>query len=25
VLPYVSQARDMGNQIRHDGTLSHCG
>jgi LCP family protein required for cell wall assembly len=25
VLPFVSQARDMGNQIRHDGTLSHCG
>jgi LCP family protein required for cell wall assembly len=25
VLPYVDQARDMGNQIRHDGTLSHCG
>jgi polyisoprenyl-teichoic acid--peptidoglycan teichoic acid transferase len=25
VLPYVSQARDMGDQIRHDGTLSHCG
>jgi polyisoprenyl-teichoic acid--peptidoglycan teichoic acid transferase len=25
VLPYVSQARDMGNQIRNDGTLSHCG
>jgi LCP family protein required for cell wall assembly len=25
VLPYVSQAQDMGNQIRHDGTLSHCG
>lgn len=25
VLPYVSQARDMGNQIRHDATLSHCG
>jgi LCP family protein required for cell wall assembly len=25
VLPYVSQARDMGNQIRSDGTLSHCG
>ena len=25
VLPYVAQARDMGNQIRHDGTLSHCG
>jgi LCP family protein required for cell wall assembly len=25
VLPYVSEARDMGNQIRHDGTLSHCG
>ena len=25
VLPYVSQARDMGNQIRKDGTLSHCG
>jgi LCP family protein required for cell wall assembly len=25
VLPYVSQARDMGNQIRRDGTLSHCG
>jgi polyisoprenyl-teichoic acid--peptidoglycan teichoic acid transferase len=25
VLPYVSQARNMGNQIRHDGTLSHCG
>src|SRR3954470_2523837 len=25
VLPYVSQARDMGKQIRHDGTLSHCG
>ena len=25
VLPYVSQARDMGDQIRHDATLSHCG
>jgi LCP family protein required for cell wall assembly len=25
VLPYVSQARDMGRQIRKDGTLSHCG
>jgi polyisoprenyl-teichoic acid--peptidoglycan teichoic acid transferase len=25
VLPYVSAARDMGRQIRHDGTLSHCG
>jgi len=25
VLPYVSEARDMGNQIRQDGTLSHCG
>jgi polyisoprenyl-teichoic acid--peptidoglycan teichoic acid transferase len=25
VLPFVSQARDMGNQIRRDGTLSHCG
>jgi LCP family protein required for cell wall assembly len=25
VLPYVSQARDMGRQIRHDATLSHCG
>ena len=25
VLPFVSQARDMGNQIRHDATLSHCG
>jgi LCP family protein required for cell wall assembly len=25
VLPYVAQARDMGNQIRKDGTLSHCG
>jgi LCP family protein required for cell wall assembly len=25
VLPYVDQARDMGNQIRKDGTLSHCG
>jgi LCP family protein required for cell wall assembly len=25
VLPYVSAARDMGNQIRKDGTLSHCG
>ncbi len=25
VLPYVSQARDMGNQIRKDATLSHCG
>jgi polyisoprenyl-teichoic acid--peptidoglycan teichoic acid transferase len=25
VLPYVSEARDMGNQIRKDGTLSHCG
>jgi LCP family protein required for cell wall assembly len=25
VLPYVSQAQDMGNQIRNDGTLSHCG
>jgi polyisoprenyl-teichoic acid--peptidoglycan teichoic acid transferase len=25
VLPFVDQARDMGNQIRHDGTLSHCG
>jgi LCP family protein required for cell wall assembly len=25
VLPYVSQAQDMGNQIRQDATLSHCG
>jgi polyisoprenyl-teichoic acid--peptidoglycan teichoic acid transferase len=25
VLPYVSQARDMGNQVRNDATLSHCG
>jgi LCP family protein required for cell wall assembly len=25
VLPYVSAARDMGDQIRKDGTLSHCG
>ena len=25
VLPFVAQARDMGNQIRHDATLSHCG
>ena len=25
VVPYVSQARDMGNQIRNDATLSHCG
>jgi len=25
VLPYVDQARDMGNQIRNDATLSHCG
>jgi anionic cell wall polymer biosynthesis LytR-Cps2A-Psr (LCP) family protein len=25
VLPYVAQARDMGRQIRKDGTLSHCG
>jgi LCP family protein required for cell wall assembly len=25
VLPYVSQARDMGHQIRKDATLSHCG
>jgi LCP family protein required for cell wall assembly len=25
VLPYVSQARDMGDQIRGDATLSHCG
>ena len=25
VLPYVSQARDMGNQVRQDATLSHCG
>jgi len=25
VLPYVSQARDMGDQIRKDATLSHCG
>jgi LCP family protein required for cell wall assembly len=25
VLPYVGQARDMGNQIRKDGSLSHCG
>ena len=25
VLPFVSQARDMGNQIRKDATLSHCG
>jgi polyisoprenyl-teichoic acid--peptidoglycan teichoic acid transferase len=25
VLPYVDQARDMGSQIRHDATLSHCG
>jgi polyisoprenyl-teichoic acid--peptidoglycan teichoic acid transferase len=24
VLPYVDQARDMGNQIRPDGTLAHC-
>jgi LCP family protein required for cell wall assembly len=24
VLPYVSQARAMGDQIRNDGTLSHC-
>jgi len=25
VLPYVEQARDMGDQIRDDATLSHCG
>jgi LCP family protein required for cell wall assembly len=25
VLPYVAQAQDMGNQIRNDATLSHCG
>lgn len=25
VLPFVAQARDMGNQVRKDGTLSHCG
>ena len=25
VLPFVTEARDMGNQIRHDATLSHCG
>ena len=25
VLPYVYQARDMGDQIRKDATLSHCG
>jgi LCP family protein required for cell wall assembly len=25
VEPYVDQARDMGNQIRDDATLSHCG
>jgi LCP family protein required for cell wall assembly len=25
VLPFVSQARDMGNQVRKDATLSHCG
>ena len=25
VLPFVSQARDMGDQIRQDATLSHCG
>jgi polyisoprenyl-teichoic acid--peptidoglycan teichoic acid transferase len=25
VLPYVSQARDMGNQVRRDATLAHCG
>jgi LCP family protein required for cell wall assembly len=25
VLPHVSEARDMGDQIRQDGTLSHCG
>ncbi len=25
VVPYVDQARDMGDQIRKDGTLSHCG
>jgi polyisoprenyl-teichoic acid--peptidoglycan teichoic acid transferase len=25
VLPDVDQARDMGNQIRQDATLSHCG
>jgi LCP family protein required for cell wall assembly len=25
VLPFVSEARDMGNQIRDDATLSHCG
>ena len=25
VLPFVSAARDMGNQIRKDATLSHCG
>jgi polyisoprenyl-teichoic acid--peptidoglycan teichoic acid transferase len=25
VLPYIAQARDMGNQIRDDATLSHCG
>jgi LCP family protein required for cell wall assembly len=25
VLPFVAQARDMGDQIRKDATLSHCG
>lgn len=25
VLPYVSQARDMGDQARHDATVQHCG
>jgi LCP family protein required for cell wall assembly len=25
VLPFVTEARDMGNQIRDDATLSHCG
>jgi LCP family protein required for cell wall assembly len=25
VLPYVGQARDMGDQVRNDATLSHCG
>jgi polyisoprenyl-teichoic acid--peptidoglycan teichoic acid transferase len=25
VLPFVDQARDMGEQIREDATLSHCG
>jgi polyisoprenyl-teichoic acid--peptidoglycan teichoic acid transferase len=25
VIPYVAQARDMGDQIREDATLSHCG